>query len=196
MKRISQIAWLRVVLAVGLVALVGLPGCGEGEERNMTMQVTSKAFVHGQLIPKKYTGEGADLSPPLAWSNVPAAAKELALICDDPDAPVAEPWVHWVMYSIPADLKGLPEGVVRKPKPPEPAGVLQGVNGFTDGDIVGYRGPMPPVGHGIHHYHFKLYALDAPLNAEPGLDKKALLAKMRGRILAEGELIGTYERKR
>lgn len=162
----------------------------------MAIQVTSSAFVQGQPIPKKYTGEGADVSPPLAWTNVPAGAKELVLICDDPDAPVAEPWVHWVIYKIPATVTSLPEGVARKDKPSDPAGAVQGKNSWPAGENIGYRGPMPPPGHGVHHYHFKVYALDTTVDAAPGLDKKAVLAKIRGHVLAEGELMGTYERKK
>jgi Raf kinase inhibitor-like YbhB/YbcL family protein len=159
----------------------------------MTIQITSSAFTQGQPIPKKHTGEGTDVSPPLAWSNLPAGAKELALICDDPDAPRAEPWVHWVIYQIPADAKGLPEGVPRKSKLKEPAGAVQGLNSWPAAEAVGYRGPMPPPGK-VHHYSFKLYALDAPLQAEPGLDKKGLLQRIKGHVLAEGELMGTYKR--
>ena len=185
----------RVGLALGLMALLSLAGCREGEKK-MTLQVTSAAFLQGQPIPKKYTGEGDDISPPLAWSAVPQGTKELALICDDPDAPSAEPWVHWVIYRIPADAKGLPEGVARKPKPKEPASAMQGKNSWAEGENIGYRGPMPPKGHGVHHYYFKLYALDAPLAVEPGLDKTAVLQKLRGHVLAEGAVMGTYERKK
>ncbi len=163
----------------------------------MTIQVTSSAFAQGHPIPRKYTGEGDDVSPPLAWSGVPDGAKELALICDDPDAPTAEPWVHWVICKIPPASKGLSEGVPRKARPKEPAGALQGKNSWpAGGDNVGYRGPMPPPGHGVHHYYFKLYALDAPVDVEPNLDKKALLEKIQDHVLAEGVLMGTYERKK
>jgi len=163
----------------------------------MAIQITSSAFAQGHVIPKKHTGEGVDVSPPLAWTGLPERTKELALICDDPDAPTDEPWVHWVIYKIPATAKGLPEGVARKSRPKEPAGVLQGKNSWPEGgDNIGYRGPMPPLGHGVHHYHFKLYALDAPIEAEAGLDKKALLEKIKGHVLAESELMGTYERKK
>ena len=102
-------------------------------------------------------------------------------------------WDHWVMYNIPADVTGLPEGVSRLPRLKEPAGALQGANSWPK-DNIGYRGPMPPPGHGTHHYHFKLYALDAHLAAEPGLDKNAILQKIKDHVLAEGELIGTYQR--
>ena len=155
----------------------------------MTIPISSSAFAQGQPIPKKYTGDGLDVSPPLAWSNLPAGVKELALICDDPDAPNGD-WVHWVLYKIPADTKGLPEAVPTTPKLKEPAGALQGENSWPS---TGYRGPAPPAGK-PHHYHFKLFALDAPLQAEPGLDKKSLLKKIEGHILAQGEVMGTYQR--
>ncbi|MEN6451756.1 MAG: YbhB/YbcL family Raf kinase inhibitor-like protein [Thermoguttaceae bacterium] len=196
MKPISSLTVLpRIGLALAVAAMVSPAGYGEGV-KHMAIQVTSSAFVQGQPIPKKYTGEGADVSPPLAWANVPAGAKELVLICDDPDAPVAEPWVHWVIYKIPATVTSLPEGVARKDKPSDPAGAVQGKNSWPAGENIGYRGPMPPPGHGVHHYHFKVYALDTTVDAAPGLDKKAVLAKIRGHVLAEGELMGTYERKK
>jgi Raf kinase inhibitor-like YbhB/YbcL family protein len=183
----SLLCW---ALLIGLMS-----SCSNAKgERKMTIQVSSPAFAQGHVIPKKHTGEGADVSPPLSWSNLPEKTKELALICDDPDAPGSEPWVHWVIYKIPADAKGLPEGVPRRSRLKEPVGAVQGKNSWSDGDVIGYRGPLPPPGHGVHHYHFKLYALDAPLGAEPGLEKRALLEKMEGHVLAEGELMGTYQR--
>jgi Raf kinase inhibitor-like YbhB/YbcL family protein len=159
----------------------------------MPIQVTSTAFTEGQPIPKKYTGEGQDVSPAISWSGVPAGTKELALICDDPDAPTDEPWVHWVIYKIPASLTGLPEGLPREARSKNIAGALQGRNSWPK-DNVGYRGPMPPVGHGPHHYYFRVYALDAPLTVEPGLDKRTLLEQIEGHVLDEGVLMGTYQR--
>ncbi len=161
----------------------------------MTLELTSTAFAAGKPIPAKYTGEGEDVSPPLSWSGLPEGTKELALICDDPDAPTEEPWVHWVMYKIPAEAASLPEAVPQKPRLEQPSGAMQGKNSWTSGELIGYRGPMPPVGHGTHHYYFKLYALDAELAVEPGLTKNQLLKQMQGRILAQGELIGTYQRE-
>lgn len=154
---------------------------GEGSEKMLT--VTSSAFGSGEKIPKKYTGEGENISPPLAWSGAPEGTKEFAIICDDPDAPMAEPFVHWVAYNIPAERTSFKEG--------KAGGATEGVNNFGK---TGYRGPMPPPGHGVHHYHFKVYALDANLGLKPGITKKELLEAMEGHILAEGELVGTYER--
>jgi Raf kinase inhibitor-like YbhB/YbcL family protein len=149
----------------------------------MTIEVSSSAFEPGTTIPKKHTGEGQDVSPPLQWSSLPQGTKEIAIICDDPDAPTHKPFVHWVVYKIPADRTGLPEGSTE--------GALEGINEFGG---RGYGGCMPPRGHGVHHYHFKVYALDTELDAPTGLSKDGLLAAMEGRILDEGELVGTYKR--
>ena len=150
----------------------------------MAIEVSSPAFSAGDVIPKKYTGEGEDVSPPLEWTGLPAETKEIALICDDPDAPTAEPFVHWVIYKILGDRTSLSEGNAQ--------GALEGENDFGG---RGYNGCMPPEGHGVHHYHFKVYALDTELQAEAGLSKARLLEEMEGHVLDEGELIGTYERK-
>jgi Raf kinase inhibitor-like YbhB/YbcL family protein len=160
----------------------------------MNIEVTSTAFRNDQPIPTKYTGEGQDVSPPLAWSKLPEGTQELALICDDPDAPTPEPWVHWVIYKIPADANGLPEGVAKDPQLTNPQGAMQGKNSWPSGQTIGYRGPMPPPGHGVHHYHFTLYALKTKLNLEPGLNKKALLKAINGQVIAQGRLTGTYKR--
>ncbi len=140
----------------------------------MTMSITSTAFAAGGTIPRKYTGEGGDISPPLAWESTPGGTEEFALICDDPDAPTPKPWVHWVLYKIPADRTALAEG--------DNAGAVEGKTGWGS---PGYRGPMPPPGHGVHRYYFRLYALDEPLSLAPGASKEELLAAMEGHILAE-----------
>jgi Raf kinase inhibitor-like YbhB/YbcL family protein len=150
----------------------------------MTIQISSGAFESLRPIPKKHTGEGPDVSPPLAWSGLPPGAKELALICDDPDAPTPKPWVHWVLYKLPPTLPGLKEG--------DAGGGTEGKNDFGK---LGYGGPLPPKGHGVHHYRFKLFALDRAMDGGPGLTKEQVLVKIKGHILAEGELVGTYERK-
>ncbi len=150
----------------------------------MAIEVSSPAFEPGGPIPRKHTGEGQDVSPALNWSGLPEGTREIALICDDPDAPRPEPWVHWVVYKIPADRTGLSEGGAQ--------GTLEGRNDFG---WTGYGGPMPPKGHGVHHYHFKVYALDIDLEAAAGLTKDQLLEAMEGHVLEAGELIGTYERR-
>jgi len=171
------------------------PNDGPGAPKAAQMQLTSPAFAHDESIPPKYTADGADVSPPLVWSNVPSEAKELALICDDPDAPDPQrpredPWVHWVIYKIPADTTALPEAVPRAERLSEPAGAVQGRNDWNPPNNIGYRGPSPPVGR--HRYFFKLYALSEELAVEPGLDKESLLSAMQGKILAVAQLVGTY----
>lgn len=155
------------------------------------MEIKSQAFAPNSPIPRKYSGEGQNLSPDLAWSAGPAGTKEFALIVDDPDAPNGD-WVHWLVYKIPADKTSLPEGFSGGGKKPEQKDILMGA---TSARTTGYHGPMPPPGHGVHHYHFKIYALDTPLDQKAGATKPQLLAAMKGHILGQGELVGTYERK-
>ena len=157
----------------------------------MNITLESEAFAHGLPIPRDYTGEGKDISPPLNWSAPPDGTRQLALVMDDPDAPSPQPWVHWVIYAIPADTTNLAEGIPPDEKLAAPAGAAQGVNSWPE---IGYKGPMPPPGHGVHRYYFKLYALDAELDLKPGLDKEALLKAMQHHILGRGELVGTYRR--
>jgi Raf kinase inhibitor-like YbhB/YbcL family protein len=194
---LAAISWCQVV-ARSAYASAGRhgpvaqePTTRKAGETVMKITLESPAFAPGKPIPRKYTGEGEDVSPPLKWVGVPKEAKELALICDDPDAPRPEPWVHWVIYKLPANLTELPENVPKQASPARPSGALQGKNSWGR---IGYGGPMPPPGHGVHHYHFKLYALDAVLDLAPGLTKDDLLKKIRPHIIAEGELIGTYQR--
>lgn len=157
----------------------------------MNMEMRSPAFAPGSSIPVRYTCQGDDLSPPLRWRGVPAEAKSLALIVDDPDAPdPAAPkvtWVHWVLYDMPATAEGLPENVRQR----LPEGTREGLN---DWKRTGYGGPCPPIGR--HRYFFKLYALDAELGNLGELSKANLEAAMAGHVLAQTELVGTYEKKR
>ena len=160
-------------------------------ETTMSLTVQSSAFSPNGPIPRRHTGDGEDFSPPITWSGAPPATKEYALICDDPDAPSPQPWVHWVIYRIPPAALALPEHVTPGDAPPDPRGAVQGRNSWGS---LGYRGPAPPRGHGVHHYHFQVYALDAPLTLNAGATKEQLLSAMRGHIVAQGELIGAYQR--
>jgi Raf kinase inhibitor-like YbhB/YbcL family protein len=153
----------------------------------MTLELTSPVFEDGGMIPSKFTCDGVDVSPLLEWSGVPEGTKSLALICDDPDAPIGT-WVHWVLYDLPADTVSLPEGVPTHETIEN--GALQGKNDFKR---IGYGGPCPPPGK-PHRYFFKLYALDRELDLEPGASKKDLEKAMKGHILAEGQLMGRYKR--
>lgn len=149
------------------------------------MKIVSPAFENGQVIPKKYTGDGANLSPPLKWSNVPKNTKSLALVVDDPDAPMGT-WVHWLIYGIPAVSSGLEESTSAKADLPD--GSKQGKNSW---DKIGYGGPAPPPGK-VHRYFFKLFALDQPVTLRPGARKEELMAAVKEHILASAELVGTY----
>jgi Raf kinase inhibitor-like YbhB/YbcL family protein len=177
----------------GAAPAASAPAVAKGA-KPMKIELASSAFQEGTKIPKQYSGEGQDLSPPLAWSGLPGGTRELALICDDPDAPSPEPWVHWVIYKIPPATAALPEGLPKTPTLQEPAGALQGKNSWPSGQTIGYRGPLPPPKSGPHRYFFKLYALDAALNLAPGATKAALVKAMDGHVLGEGRLMGTYER--
>ena len=150
------------------------------------MTLTSGAFENGGAIPTRHTGEGEDDSPPLSWSGAPSGTKSFAIICHDPDAPLVKPgsygFVHWVLYGIPASISELPQGV---------EAYDQGVNDFGN---AGYGGPMPPEGHGTHHYFFWLLALDAQPELSAGLTLWELLERIEPHVIAMNRLVGTYSR--
>ena len=179
---------LEVLLLSGL--LISSPAWGKEPESKM--QITSPSFTAQGSIPAKYTCEGTDTSPPLAWSAVPASAKSLALIVDDPDAPDPKApqrtWVHWVVYDLQAQARELPEGAGGGKLP---AGARSGSN---DWKSEGYRGPCPPIGR--HRYFHKLYALDVDLGDLGAPSKAALEHAMQGHVLGQAELVGTYARTR
>ena len=156
--------------------------------------VDSPTVKADQTIPREYTADGRNVSPPLTWRNVPPGAKELALILEDPDAGNPPPFVHWVLYKIPPTATGVPENVPFEPDAKMPAsiaGAIQGVSGFRRPI---YRGPAPPPGK-VHHYHFVVFALDANLDLKPGLNRAELLDAIKGHVLGQGELVALYERK-
>jgi Raf kinase inhibitor-like YbhB/YbcL family protein len=159
--------------------------------------------MNGESIPVEYTADGRNVSPPLRWSGAPSGTREFALILDDPDAPTPQPFVHWVIYRIPGSATGLPEALPMggAVKAAGVEGAVQGTTGFAmfarRGGLPpdpGYRGPAPPTGK-PHHYTFTVYALNAPLDAKDAMTKDDLLKAMEGKIVAQGELIGLYERK-
>lgn len=156
----------------------------------MALELTSSAFAPGAAIPSRYTCEGEDIAPPLTWRGVPEGARSLVLIVDDPDAPdPAAPrmiWVHWVLYNLPPDSTGLPEGTTTRDLPP---GTGEGRN---DWGRTGYGGPCPPVGR--HRYFFRLYALDTTLEGLETPTKADVESAMAGHVLAQAELMGTYQK--
>ena len=191
----ARIPHVLLMIVPAMAAVASLPAACEDlapetEGPGMTFAMTSTAFGNNDRIPTAYTGEGKDASPPLEWGEPPTGTKTFALVCDDPDAPRGT-WDHWLIWNIPGNLRALPEGVSKKDSPPEVAGAVQGSNSWPK---VGYYGPMPPPGHGTHHYNFTLYALSKTLDLKPGADKKALLAAMKGAVLGKATLTGTYSR--
>ncbi len=150
------------------------------------MQLTTSAFGDGEAIPTRHTGEGEDVSPAFAWTNVPDGTESFALICHDPDAPLIKPgsygFVHWVLYNVPAGTDSLEEGT---------AAFTAGANDFGN---AGYGGPMPPEGHGTHHYFFWLFALSAEKSLPPGLTLWELLEHIEPDVIAMNRLMGTYAR--
>jgi Raf kinase inhibitor-like YbhB/YbcL family protein len=169
-----------------LTAFSGEKNSKQKKEKTMKITVTSNAFQEGGMIPKKFTCDGENISPQLAWNNIPQVTKSLAIINDDPDAPGGV-WVHWVIYNIPPESKELQEHIL--PQKVLQNGTKQGTNDFRK---IGYGGPCPP--GGTHRYFFKIFALDKMLTEEAGLTKAQLLKAMEGHILADGQLMGIYKR--
>lgn len=149
--------------------------------------ISSPSFSNGGDIAKKFTCDGADVSPQLIWTDPPAGTKSFALLTDDPDAPMGN-WNHWAAWNLPSTLRGLPEGVPKDARLPD--GSVQGKNQFPK---TGYNGPCPPRGK-PHRYYFKLFALDTTLDLKPGAGKKELESAMKGHILAQAEWMGRYHR--
>lgn len=180
------------LLLVGFLLLAGCRGTPAaapatiGPGRSDGVKITSPAFAAGEMIPSRYTCDAENVSPPLEWTGVPPGAETLALIVDDPDAPMGT-WVHWVVFDLPGVTTGLPEGV-----PAQPAIKGGGVQGVTSFRTVGYGGPCPP--SGTHRYYFRLYALDASLSLGSDASAGEVQKAMEGHVLAEATLMGRYRR--
>jgi Raf kinase inhibitor-like YbhB/YbcL family protein len=175
--------FLLLILLCG-VGTICIAQKGDGK---MTIVVTSDAFKEGGMIPAEYTCDGKNISPPIKWQQVPKDAKSFALISDDPDAPIGI-WVHWVMWNIPSDVNSLAQAIPTVKELQN--GTKQGINDFQQ---HGYGGPCPP--GGTHRYYFKVYALDTMLDLPDRATKKDLVAEMKNHIIAEGSLMGKYQRK-
>ena len=192
---------LRRLVALSLLATTALIGCSResqpvpanmsaqpAQQQQAQMKVESAAIKEGQPIPRQYTCDGINISPPLEWSGVPKSAKTIAIVADDPDAP-AGTWVHWVLYNLPAENIGLVENVPATDN--LKAGGFQGKNDFGK---PGYGGPCPP--SGTHRYFFRVYALDTLLDVSAGSDKRTVEKAMKDHILGSGELIGMYKKSK
>ena len=159
-----------------------------------TFIVESPRMGTGRFMPRDYSPDGKNLSPPLTWRGLPEGTRQLAVISQDYGAGRPPPWVHWIIYNIPGTAAGLPEGIPFDPDHPMPtqvAGAVQGNNGWG---LPAYRGPAPPVGS-VHHYHFSVFALDAELDLPPGLDRSELLEAIEGHVIGQGDMVTLYERQ-
>ena len=185
-----------------VVALLLVAGCGHDPATPArdasrssgppSFPLTSPAFAEGATIPARFTADGEDVSPALRWQAPPAGTVELVLVCHDPDAPRPGGWTHWVLTGIPPTTRALPEGVDSAEHPTSVPGATSGKNDFGR---LGYGGPSPPRGHGVHHYHFIVQALDRPSGARVGTTRLQLEAAVRGHVIGRAELVGTYERR-
>jgi Raf kinase inhibitor-like YbhB/YbcL family protein len=195
-----------------ILALALLVGCGRASHSEATMdhpRHSPEALSLGRITPRepatalellsdaidtrgkidlRHTAYGDHLSPPLRWTRV-AGAGAYAIILEDPDAPMEKPFVHWLIWNIPGSVDHLSEGVPNADHLVTPQGAIQGRN---DNGSFGYYGPRPPTGTGLHHYHFQIFALDGPLTLKSDADIRALVDAMKGRVIADSELIGTY----
>jgi Raf kinase inhibitor-like YbhB/YbcL family protein len=154
------------------------------------LEVSSPAFSPNGAIPKRYTKDGVDVSPPLRWSSPPAGTREIVVIVEDPDAPFPKPYVHWLAHGVAPATTELPEGLPKARDVSTPP-----LRQLRNSDRrEGWAGPAPPHGHGVHHYHFQVFALSEPLRNFVGSEREALVDAMRGHVLAYGDLVGTYER--
>jgi len=201
LRDVCQVA-ATFVLAVGATVLGA--GTQQDSRANMTparlaapaptMKVTSTAFTANAAIPEKHSGYSSGPSPQLSWSGAPPSTRTFVLVMEDPDAKAVapEPFVHWIAYNIPPTTMTLPEGVPAAMAEIKGGG-MQGLNGTK---VAGYFGPRPPAGDPDHHYHFQVFALSAELPLKAGANKADLVAAMQGRVLAWGELVGTYKREK
>ena len=188
-------------LTMGMPTLLtgGVPRCRAGDERLSSskiqapesLSISSPAFADGDPIPQKYTQDGQNISPPLALAGMPANARSLVLIVEDPDAPTPNPFVHWLAYNIPPSAQALPEAITIDDRIENPIPFLQGKNSSMK---TGFIGCAPPKGDTAHRYIFQLYALDRMLDLKPAAGRSALLEAMEGHVIARGGMIGTYQR--
>lgn len=178
-----------VILSVLVVISTAVGSFAKGD-KNMSFSIASSAFKQGMPIPKEYSCEGKNTSPDLSWNGAPASTKSFVLICDDPDAPHGT-WTHWIVYDIPSATTSFARDMKKG------AELEHGIKqGSQSSGVVGYQGPCPPPGHGTHHYHFTLYAMDCPtLGIAGGADRKHVEEAMGKHIIAQTECMGTYERK-
>ena len=179
---------IQSALIISICSSCILSATAIAKDETSQIEVSSESFTTGGTIPREYTADGKDISPQLSWSDPPAGTKSLALTCEDPDAP-AGTWFHWIIFNISPETKKLKENMEKTKNPG--GGIAQGANDFNK---IGYNGPSPPKGP-VHHYNFKLFALNSKLKLKPGCSKEEFYKAIKGKILGEGKVTGIYQRK-
>ncbi len=174
----------KIIISIILLMVILNSYCYGRDVAMEKLEVISSAFKEGEMIPKRYSGYGENVSPDISWSKPPIGTRFIAIICDDPDAVIGI-WTHWIVFNIPGKMRSLPEKLPIHEVIND--GIMQGVN---DSRRIGYDGPRPPFG--THRYYFKVYALDSRINIDPKVTREELLKAMEGNILAEGSLMGRY----
>ncbi|MFP3947959.1 MAG: YbhB/YbcL family Raf kinase inhibitor-like protein [Gemmatimonadota bacterium] len=184
------------VLAAFLTIVASFaPSAGEVRAQEpVTFLIQSPTMRTGEMMPRDYTPDGRNLSPPLTWTGLPEGTREIAVLCQDHGVGSPPPWVHWIIYNIPGTADGLPEGVPVDPDEPMPREIRGAVQGNNGWGLPVYRGPAPPVGN-VHHYDFAVYALDEELDLPPGLDREELLEAIEGHVIGRGNMVPIYERQ-
>jgi Raf kinase inhibitor-like YbhB/YbcL family protein len=186
----NQIRWI----AASAVLLALLAPAVVRAQAPHPIIVESPTMRTGEAMPRDYSPDGRNLSPPLLWRNLPPGTRQIAVICQDHGAGNPPPWVHWIIYNIPATADGLPEGIPFDPSEPMPSEIAGATHGRNGWQLPMYRGPAPPVGN-THHYHFVVYALDAELNLPPGLTRAELLEAIEGHVIGQGDMVPIYQRR-
>lgn len=181
--------------AAAALLIAGLPASDlRAQDEAAAFVVESPAMATGEMMPRDFTPDGPNLSPPLRWSGLPSGTRQLAVLCQDHGVGNPPPWVHWIIYNIPASAEGLPRGLPIHPSEPMPEEIAGAVHGNNGWGMAMYRGPAPPVGD-IHHYDFAVYALDAELDLPPRLTRDELLEAIEGHVIGRGHLVPVYERQ-
>jgi Raf kinase inhibitor-like YbhB/YbcL family protein len=183
---------MRRLCLVALAAAAAAPPLHAQAPRSFIVESTTMST--GQMMPRDHSPDGRNLSPPLTWRGLPEGTRQLAVICQDHGAGNPPPWVHWIIYNIPATASGLPEGIPFDPADPMPAGLEGAAQGSNGWGLAMYRGPAPPAGS-LHHYDFAVFALDAELDLPPGLTRAELLEAIDGHVIGQGNMVPIYRRQ-
>lgn len=196
MKHLVRPSTLWPVVRCLAVAALSIPGATApiGAQTPAPIVVESPTLVAGQMMPRTYSPDGRNASPPITWRGLPSGTREIVVICEDHGAGNPPPWVHWLVYNIPGNATGLPEGLPIDPRDPMPASLAGAVHGDNGWGLPMYRGPAPPAGR-TNTYQFVVYALDQRLNLAPGLTRAEVLAAIEGHVIGKGEIAALYTRQ-